>query len=144
MKEHKNIISKVEAGSIAEELEIQVGDELISINGRKIVDIIDYMYMMSDDYLEVVVVKTNGEEWVLEVDKDFDEELGVEFSNAILDEAKSCSNKCIFCFVDQLPKNMRESLYFKDDDSRLSFLLGNFVTLTNVNEEDLDTLSGLS
>ncbi|SHJ56334.1 putative radical SAM enzyme, TIGR03279 family [Clostridium cavendishii DSM 21758] len=136
----KNKISKIEIGGIAEELGIEVGDMLLSINGTEIKDIIDYKFLLADDYIEVEIEKVNGEVWELEIEKDFDEDLGVEFEDAILDTAKRCSNNCMFCFIDQNPKGMRETLYFKDDDSRLSFLQGNFVTLTNMKDEDIDRI----
>lgn len=136
----KNIISKVEKNSIAEELGIEAGDIICSINGHKINDIIDYLYHISDEYLEVEIEKKNGEIWILEIEKDYDEDLGIIFSNPILDKANYCKNKCIFCFIDQLPKNMRSSLYFKDDDSRLSFLQGNFITLTNLSDNDIERI----
>lgn len=139
-KEMRNVISAVHSESIAEELEIEVGDILLSINEKEVVDIIDYLFLVVDDYLEVEIEKQDGEVWVLEIEKDYDEQLGIEFSNPILDCAKSCTNKCIFCFVDQMPDGMRESLYFKDDDSRLSFLQGNFVTLTNLKDEDINRM----
>ncbi|MGB3367359.1 MAG: DUF512 domain-containing protein [Acidaminobacteraceae bacterium] len=140
MSDKANVISKVLEGSIASELGIVVGDCLLSINGNEVVDIIDYLFLVSDDYIEIEVEKSDGEIWDYEIDKEFDEEIGIEFSNPIMSDAKNCSNNCIFCFVDQLPENMRESLYFKDDDSRLSFLQGNFVTLTNVAESELDRI----
>jgi putative radical SAM enzyme (TIGR03279 family) len=137
----KNEISKVDEGSIAEELGVEIGDRLISINGTEVKDILDYRFLMSDDFVLIELEKTNlNEIWELEVEKDFNENFGVEFKDQIMDEAKSCRNKCIFCFIDQLPKGMRKSLYFKDDDSRLSFLQGNFVTLTNLKEEDIDRI----
>ena len=110
--DYKNIIQKVKKGSIAEEMDIEPGDILISINGNKVQDIIDYKYLISDEYLEVEIEKENGEVWLLEIEKEFDEDLGIEFSNPLIDKAKSCRNKCIFCFIDQLPKNMRKTLYF--------------------------------
>ncbi len=134
----KNQIAVVEPGSIAEEMEIEVGDCLLSINGETVKDIIDYRFLICDEYVEVEIKKINGEIWELEIEKEYDEKLGVQFRDAIMDEPKSCHNKCIFCFIDQLPKGMRKTLYFKDDDSRLAFLQGNFVTLTNMNEEDID------
>lgn len=135
-----NKIAKIINESIAEELEIEVGDRLISINGTEIKDIIDYKFLMADDYIEVEIEKTNGEIWTLEVEKDYQEDLGIEFESGIMDEARSCHNKCLFCFIDQLPRGMRETLYFKDDDSRLSFLQGNFVTLTNMSDKDLERI----
>ncbi|ERI92839.1 putative FeS-containing Cyanobacterial-specific oxidoreductase [Clostridiales bacterium oral taxon 876 str. F0540] len=136
----KNTIVKVKPNSIAEELEIEIGDKLISINDTEVKDIIDYKFLMADEYVEIEVEKKNGELWCLEVEKNYEEDLGVEFENSILDNARSCSNKCVFCFIDQLPKGMRKTLYFKDDDSRLSFLQGNFVTLTNMKDEDIDRI----
>lgn len=136
----KNIINKVYSGSIAEEVGIQVGDELVKINSHPIEDIIEYKYYLTDEYLEVEILKQDGEEWIVEIDKEYDEDLGIEFENPIIDEAKSCKNKCVFCFIDQLPPNMRQSLYFKDDDSRLSFLQGNYITLTNMSEEDINKI----
>lgn len=137
----QNEISKVYSGSIAEELGVQTGDKIISINGKEVKDIIDYRFLMADDYVIVEVEKKDDNEiWELEVEKEFNEKFGIEFKNGIIDEAQSCKNKCIFCFIDQLPKGMRKSLYFKDDDSRLSFLQGNFVTLTNMKDEDIDRI----
>ncbi|MDF2503202.1 DUF512 domain-containing protein [Clostridium sp.] len=137
----QNEISKVYSGSIAEELGVEVGDRIISINDKEIKDIIDYRFLMADDYVTIELEKKdNSEIWELEVEKGFNEKFGVEFKDGILDKAQSCRNKCIFCFIDQLPKGMREPLYFKDDDSRLSFLQGNFVTLTNMKDQDIDRI----
>ena len=130
----------VQPGSIAEELEIEPGDELISINDQKIEDVFDYHYLVNDDCLTVLIRKTNGEEWELEIEKDYEEDLGIEFDNGLMDEYRSCRNNCIFCFIDQMPPGMRETLYFKDDDSRLSFLQGNYVTLTNMSDHDIDRI----
>ncbi len=138
--ENRNIIEKVVEGSIADELEIEPGDVLVSINGSNVKDIIDYKFLISDEYIEVEIEKKDGEIWELEIEKEFDEDLGIEFTNPLIDKARSCRNKCIFCFIDQLPPNMRETLYFKDDDSRLSFLQGNFVTLTNMTDEEIDRI----
>lgn len=140
VKNTNNVISKVYKGSIADELGIEVGDLLISINGEPIHDIIEYRFLLSDEYLEVEIQKQNREVYIYEIEKDYDDDLGIEFTNPIIDKAKSCRNKCVFCFIDQLPKGMRETLYFKDDDSRLSFLQGNFVTLTNMSEEDINNI----
>lgn len=139
-KEDKNIIEEVARGSIAEELEILPGDILLSINDTPVTDIIDYKYLVSDDYVLVAIEKADGEIWEFEIEKDFDEDLGIIFTNPLIDKAKSCRNNCIFCFIDQLPPNMRETLYFKDDDSRLSFLQGNFITLTNMSDEEVDRI----
>ena len=95
---------------------------------------------MQDEYIEVLVGKPDGEEWLLEIDKEFGEDLGIVFENGLMDEYRSCCNKCIFCFIDQMPKGMRDTLYFKDDDSRLSFLQGNYVTLTNMSDHDLERI----
>ena len=140
VKNTNNVISKVYKDSIADELGIEVGDLLISINGEPIHDIIEYRFLLSDEYLEVEIQKQNREVYIYEIEKDYDDDLGIEFTNPIIDKAKSCINKCVFCFIDQLPKGMRETLYFKDDDSRLSFLQGNFVTLTNMSEEDINNI----
>ncbi|WP_294355531.1 DUF512 domain-containing protein [uncultured Clostridium sp.] len=135
-----NIITKVGLGGIAAEVGIEENDKLLTINGNEINDIIDYKFLSADEEIVLEIEKSNGEIWEIEVEKEFGEDLGIEFGGGIMDKAKSCSNKCIFCFIDQLPKGMRESLYFKDDDSRLSFLQGNFVTLTNMKECDIDRI----
>lgn len=138
MKEH--VIDRIVPGSIAQELELEPGDKLLSVNGNEITDVFDYHYFTNEEYLTVLIRKKNGEEWELEIEKEFEEDLGIEFENGLMDEYKSCSNKCIFCFIDQMPKGMRETLYFKDDDSRLSFLQGNYVTLTNMKERDIQRI----
>ena len=136
----KNIIKKVDLGSIAEEVGIEVNDVLLSINGTPIDDIIDYKFLAADEEVLLEIEKPDGEVWEYEIEKEYGENLGLEFEGGIMDKAKSCSNKCMFCFIDQLPKGMRNSLYSKDDDSRLSFLQGNFVTLTNMKDEDIDRI----
>lgn len=136
----KHVIKKVLPGSIAEEMEIEAGDVLLAINDTEIEDVFDYQFLVQDDYIEVLVQKADGEEWLLEIDKDPDEDLGIEFENGLMDEYRHCHNKCIFCFIDQMPPGMRETLYFKDDDSRLSFLQGNYVTLTNMSDHDIDRI----
>lgn len=140
MSQKKHMIGKVKEGSIADQLGLETGDYLISVNGHKIEDIFDYQYLTDDEELVVLVEKANGEEWELEIEKDYDVDLGIIFANGLMDDYKSCSNKCMFCFIDQMPKGMRETLYFKDDDSRLSFLQGNYVTLTNMKDKDLDRI----
>lgn len=140
IKESRNIIEDIEIGSIADELEVNPGDVLLSINGKSIKDVIDYKYMMADDYLVVEIEKSDGEIWEFEIEKDAGEDLGIIFTNPLIDRAKSCNNKCMFCFIDQLPPNMRDTLYFKDDDSRLSFLQGNFITLTNMGEDEIQRI----
>ncbi len=139
-KEKAHVVSRVLPGSIAEELEIEPGDKLLAIDNTEIEDIFDYQFLIQDTYIEVVIEKPDGEQWLLEVDKEYDEDLGIEFENGLMDDYRSCHNKCIFCFIDQMPKGMRETLYFKDDDSRLSFLQGNYVTLTNMSEHDIDRI----
>lgn len=138
MKIKEHIISRIEPGSIAEELELEPGDVLVSVNGQPVQDVFDYQYLTNEEYLEILVRKPDGEEWELEIEKEFEEDLGIEFENGLMDDYRSCRNKCMFCFIDQLPKGMRETLYFKDDDSRLSFLQGNYVTLTNMSDEDIE------
>jgi len=140
MKKHKHMIKSVEPGSIAEELEIEPGDELISINDKEIEDIFDYRFLSEDEYLTMVIRKKDGEEWELEIEKETYEDLGIEFEDGLMDEYRSCHNKCIFCFIDQMPKGMRDTLYFKDDDARLSFLQGNYITLTNLSEKDMERI----
>lgn len=139
-KEHLHIVEQVAPGSIAQELEIEPGDAVAAINGNAIEDIFDYQYYTQDEYIEVLIRKTSGEEWLLEIDKEYDEDLGITFANGLMDEYRSCRNKCIFCFIDQMPEGMRDTLYFKDDDSRLSFLQGNYVTLTNMSDKDIDRI----
>ena len=140
MKKQEHIIKNVIKGSIAEEMEMEPGDCLVAINGEEIEDIFDYQYMIQDTYIEVLIRKPDGEEWLLEIDKDADEDLGIEFVNGLMDDYRSCHNKCIFCFIDQMPPGMRETLYFKDDDSRLSFLQGNYITLTNMSDHDVERI----
>ena len=139
-KKKEHLIKFVEKDSIAEELEIQVNDRLLAINGTEIQDVFDYQYLIQDSFLEVLIEKQDGEQWLLEIDKEPEEDLGIQFEDGLMDEYKSCRNKCIFCFIDQMPKGMRDTLYFKDDDSRLSFLQGNYVTLTNMSEEDVERI----
>ena len=136
----EHIVSAVAPGSIAEELEIEPGDVLVSVNGQEPEDVFDYRYLMNEEEVLVVIRKPDGEEWELEIEKEYEDDLGMEFENGLMDDYRSCRNKCMFCFIDQLPKGMRDTLYFKDDDSRLSFLQGNYLTLTNMNEHDLEKI----
>ena len=136
----EHIVKNVLENSIAEELEIEPGDNILAVNDHPIEDIFDYQYLINDEYIELLVKKSDGEEWLLEIDKDYDEDLGIVFENSLMDNYKSCYNKCIFCFIDQNPKGMRDTIYFKDDDSRLSFLQGNYITLTNMKDEDIDRI----
>ncbi len=136
----KNIIVKVLKDSIGEELEIEPGDELLTVNNSKIQDYIDYKYQISDEIVYLEIKKKNGEIWELEIEKEYDEDIGIVFENPLMDNIKVCSNKCIFCFIDQLPKGMRKTLYLKDDDTRLSFLYGNFVSLTNLTDDEINRI----
>ncbi|HEX3030906.1 MAG TPA: DUF512 domain-containing protein [Bacillota bacterium] len=134
------LIARVEPGSIGEEMGLIAGDCLTAINGQPLEDLIDYRFMIADEYLEIEVLRADGEEWLLELDKEFDEDLGLEFEQSTFDGIRSCRNKCVFCFVDQMPPGMRKTLYVKDDDYRMSFLHGNFITFTNVGEEELSRI----
>ena len=127
-------------GGIGEELGIEPGDKLLAINGNEIQDVFDYYYYEESEQLLLLIEKPDGEEWELEIEKDEDESLGIEFDQSLMDEYRSCRNKCMFCFIDQMPKGMRETLYFKDDDSRLSFLQGNYITLTNMSDHDVERI----
>ena len=133
-------IKTVLPGSIASELELVPGDVLLSVNGKEIEDILDYHYLTNEEYLTVLVRKPDGEEWELEIEKEFEEDLGLEFTEDLMDQYRSCRNQCIFCFIDQMPPGMRETLYFKDDDARLSFLQGNYITLTNMSDKQIDRI----
>lgn len=132
-------ILKVEPGSIGEELELEPGDLLLEINGNPVEDIFDYEYYVDSPSLTMLVQKADGEEWELEIENNY-EDLGLTFENGLMSDYRSCCNRCIFCFIDQMPPGMRETLYFKDDDSRLSFLQGNYVTLTNMKEKDIERI----
>ncbi len=140
MMKHEHIVKSVEPGSIAEEMGIEAGDKLISINDNTIEDVFDYHYYVNDEEIVLLIEKSDGEEWELEIEKDYEEDLGIVFEQGLMDEYRSCRNKCMFCFIDQMPKGMRETLYFKDDDSRLSFLQGNYITLTNMSDHDVDRI----
>lgn len=137
------MIAGVREDSIAQEMGVEAGDRLISISGHSINDILDYQFYTQEDQLQLEISKQNGEIWQLEIDKDFDEDLGLEFADLLFDSMKTCQNRCIFCFVDQLPPNMRPSLYVKDDDYRHSFIYGNFITLTNLRTEDWNKIEEL-
>lgn len=139
-KDFTNVITKIRKGTIAEELEIEKGDILLSINSQKIEDIIEYQYLIAEEYIEVEIQTKSGEVIIYEIEKDIDEDLGIEFENPITNSVQTCRNKCMFCFIDQLPKGMRKTLYIKDDDSRLSFLQGNFITMTNMGKKEIDKM----
>ena len=140
-KRHEHLVSAVEEGSIGWEMGIEPGDRLLSINGQEIEDVFDYHYYVNDENLLVLIENPDGEQWELEIEKEYEEDLGLTFEQGLMDEYRSCRNKCVFCFIDQMPKGMRETLYFKDDDSRLSFLQGNYVTLTNMSDHDIDRIT---
>ena len=140
MKKHLHVIQSIVPGSIAEEMELQPGDTVLAINGQDIEDVFDYHYLVNDEYIEMLIRTADGTEEVLEIEKDYDEDIGIVFESSLMDDYRSCSNNCIFCFIDQLPKGMRETMYFKDDDSRLSFLQGNYMTLTNMKEKDIERI----
>jgi putative radical SAM enzyme (TIGR03279 family) len=139
-EKNRAVVRKVTPGSIAEEAGIQTGDILLFINREKITDIIDYRFLVASEQLLIEVLKPSGDIWEIEVEKDEYEDLGIEFEDPMICETRQCTNKCIFCFIDQLPHGMRDTLYFKDDDMRLSFLTGNYVTLTNMGFEDMDRI----
>ena len=109
---HEHIVKEVEQFSIADELGIEPGDKLISINDSEIEDVFDYHYYVNDEELVLLIEKPDGEQWELEIEKDYDEDLGITFEQGLMDEYRSCHNKCMFCFIDQLPKGMRDTLYF--------------------------------
>lgn len=135
-----NFITKIAKNSIAAELGIRVGSKVISVNGNVIKDVFDYRFALQDEYIEILIKEADETECVYEIEKEYYEDLGLEFETGLMDDAKSCRNKCVFCFIDQLPRGMRKTLYFKDDDSRLSFLSGNYVTLTNMTDDELDRI----
>jgi putative radical SAM enzyme (TIGR03279 family) len=139
LKNRGHKITAVAPGSIGEELELEPGDVLLTIDGEEIEDIFDYDYMTDSESFVMTIQKKNGEEWELEIESG-GEDLGLTFENGLMSEYRSCRNKCIFCFIDQMPPGMRETLYFKDDDSRLSFLQGNYITLTNMSDRDIDRI----
>lgn len=137
------IISEVLKDSIAQELEFQKGDKIISINGEKPQDMIDYRYMMCCEDVDIELERTNGDIEIFEIEKDFDDDLGIVFESAVFDRIKPCTNHCIFCFVDQQPEGLRKSLYIKDDDYRLSYLQGTYITLTNLTAKDKERIQSL-
>lgn len=137
------IISEVIEDSIAQDLGFETGEKILSINGEKLLDMIDYRYMMCAEDLDVEIEKNNGEIEVYEIEKDFEEDLGIVFESAVFDRIKPCTNHCIFCFVDQQPEGLRKSLYIKDDDYRLSYLQGTYITLTNLTSKDKERIERL-
>lgn len=139
MKKADNTIEYVEHGSLAEQAGLCAGDKVISINGSDFLDLLEYRYLMSEAEVTLEVLKKNGDTEIITIETDY-EDIGITFREDLIGDAMSCTNKCIFCFIDQLPKGMRKTVYFKDDDTRLSFLQGNYVTLTNMNDTDIDRL----
>lgn len=137
------IVSEIKANSIAQELKIQAGDEILSIDEQKLTDLIDYNFLCKSEFLTIEIKKQNGDTEAIELEKDFDEELGIIFESAVFDKIKPCLNKCIFCFVDQQPEGLRKTLYIKDDDYRLSYLQGTYVTLTNLSPKDKERIEAL-
>ena len=137
-KENNRRISEVAKGSIADDLGIVPGDILLSIDGEEVRDIFDYRTRIMTEVLTVTFRLRDGSLLEAEIEKDEDDGLGLSFEEPLLDTCSSCRNKCIFCFIDQMPKGLRPSLYFKDDDLRMSFLTGNYVTLTNLSDEEFE------
>ncbi|MGA9377474.1 MAG: PDZ domain-containing protein, partial [Phormidium sp.] len=134
------LITKVLPDSIAADIGFEVGDRLVSINGTKPRDLIDYKFLCADEVLELEVLDTKGKTHKVEIEKDYDEDLGLEFETALFDGLIQCNNRCPFCFIDQQPPGKRESLYLKDDDYRLSFLYGSYLTLTNLTQKEWDRI----
>ena len=139
MKKADTTIEYVESGSLAEEAGIVAGDKLLTINGSDFSDLLEYRYLISEPEVTLEVEKADGTIEIITIESDY-EDIGLCFHDELIGDAMSCTNKCIFCFIDQLPEGMRETVYFKDDDTRLSFLQGNYVTLTNMSDEDIDRL----
>ncbi len=138
------LVSEVLKDSIAEELGITTGDEILSVDGMKLRDMIDYKFLTASEELTIEIKKVNGEIEEIELEKDFDDDLGIVFESAVFDKIKPCLNHCIFCFVDQQPKGLRKTLYIKDDDYRLSYLQGTYITLTNLTDEDKKRIKSMS
>jgi len=138
--ERGHLITDVEHGSIGFDMGVRAGDMLISINDSEVKDAFDYQYLIRDEVVEILIQKPTGEEWLLDIEKDEEEGIGLIFESELMDDTRACENKCVFCFIDQFPKGLRRSLYFKDDDVRLSFLQGNYVTLTNMSEDEFNRI----
>ena len=138
----ENIIKSIDRGSPLHR-KAQVGDAVISINGNKIIDVLDYKFFAYDSRLKVLLRRPDGSEYEVTVHKSEGGDLGLEFESYLMDKPRSCANNCVFCFIDQLPKGMRKTMYFKDDDARLSFLLGNYITLTNLSKREIERIIAL-
>ena len=138
----ENIIKSIDRGSPLHR-KAQVGDAVISINGNKIIDVLDYKFFAYDSRLKVLLRRPDGSEYEVTVHKGEGGDLGLEFESYLMDKPRSCANNCVFCFIDQLPKGMRKTMYFKDDDARLSFLLGNYITLTNLSKREIERIIAL-
>ena len=130
MKKHTHKITGIADDSIAAELGIEAGDTLVKVNGKYVQDVFDFRFMINDEYVELLIKKPDGEEWEFSIEKEYNEDLGIIFEEPLMDAYSSCCNKCIFCFIDQMPPGMRDTLYFKDDDARLSFLQGNYISFS--------------
>ena len=134
------LITKVIPDSIGAEIGFEAGDSIVAINGQKPRDLIDYQFLCADEFIELEVLDTKGKTHKLEIEKDYDEDLGVEFETALFDGLIQCNNRCPFCFIDQQPPGKRETLYLKDDDYRLSFLYGSYLTLTNLTQKEWERI----
>jgi putative radical SAM enzyme (TIGR03279 family) len=137
------LITKVVPDSIAAEIGFEIGDAIVSINGICPRDLIDYQFLCADEFLEIEALDSRGKKHQLEIEKDYDEDLGLEFATALFDGLIQCNNRCPFCFIDQQPPGKRETLYFKDDDYRLSFLYGSYLTLTNLTQKEWERIDRL-
>ena len=142
MKSMENIIKSIDRGSPLHR-KAHVGDAVISINGNKIIDVLDYKFFAYDSRLKVLLRRPDGSEHEVTVHKSEGGDLGLEFESYLMDTPRSCANNCVFCFIDQLPGGMRRTMYFKDDDARLSFLLGNYITLTNLSKREIERIIAL-
>ena len=134
------VISSIDRRSAAERAGVRPGEKLISLNGHFVIDVLDYRFYGYDRDPELLLEEPDGSRRTLRVRKPEGEDLGLCFDTYLMDKARSCANRCVFCFVDQMPAGMRETLYFKDDDARLSFLLGNYLTLTNLSEREIQRI----
>lgn len=143
MKRTGLTVGRVTAGSIAEQVGVEPGDVVLSVNGNTITDILDYNFYAGDDLLSIEVEKRDGERWELDIEKDPGQDPGIEFSATGLEAITRCANKCLFCFVDQMPQGLRKTLYIKDDDYKRSFLQGSFITLTNMSDLDFRRIARL-